>query len=123
MSETRDWVDAIDVYSQYFNAHATANGVERKAAIVKLTCLKDIEGLLAYQISASFFPFRDPEDFAVSGDAEVSEIVFEAKKRRAKKKEEELLKTIQEDIDALIPKIDPQAEIYWDRPLMDARRG
>ncbi|MBR0136872.1 MAG: hypothetical protein IJM15_00465 [Erysipelotrichaceae bacterium] len=123
MSVTRDWVDAIDVYSQYFNAHANVNGVERKAAIVKLTCLKDIEGLLAYQISASFFPFRDPEDFVVSGDAEASEIVFEAKKRRVKKKEAELLETIREDLDKIITKLDPKAEIYWDRPLMEARMG
>ena len=123
MSVTRDWVDAIDVYSQYFNAHADVCGIERRAAIVKLTCLKDIEGLLAYQISASFFPFRDPEDFVVSGDAEISEIVFEAKKRRVKKKEEELLTTIQQDIDKLIPQLDPKAEIYWDKPLREARIG
>ena len=122
-NQTRDWVDAIDVYSQYFNAHCVYNGSERRAAIVKLTLMKDITGYQEYQISASFFPFENPEDFMVANDVMVIKTVLEGTKRRSRKKEQELLKTIKDDIDSILPQLNAEAMIYWDNPLREARIG
>lgn len=122
-NQQRDWVDALDVYSQYFNAHCVYNGSERKAAIVKLTLMKDIEGNQEYQISASFFPFNDPEDFLVANDVIVSKTVLDGIKRRNKKKEEEIMKTFRDDIDRILPELKADAVIYWDKPLREARLG
>ena len=121
MKPRRTWVDAEDVYSQYFYAHCVYRGSERRAAIVKLTAQKDSEGVLAYEISASFMPFEDEEDFRVPNDVRVSRVVLDGRKKRAKDKEKELLSTIQEEIDALLPALRADAEVYWDRPLLDAR--
>ena len=118
--QERDFIDALDVYSQYFHAMADLNGIKRRAAIVKLTLLKDTEGICCYQISASLMPFEDEEDFRVPEDARFEKIVFDGKKRRMKKKEAELLETIREDIRALLPE---DAEIFFDRPLREARFG
>ena len=118
----KEWVDAVDVYSQYFHAHGVFDGSERKAAIVKLTVLKDIEGILQYQISASFFPFRDEEDFLVADDVLFAKTVSEGAKRRSRKKEQEMLESIREQIDELLQACD-DAVIYWDRPLREARLG
>ena len=123
MNNQRDWVDALDVYSQYFNAHCVSDGSERKAAIVKLTLMKDIEGIQEYQISASFFPFRDPEDFLVANDVLVSKTVLAGIKRRNRKKEAEIMKSFRDEIDAILPELKADAVIYWDRPLLDARWG
>ena len=117
----REWVDALDVYSQYFHAHAACCGGERRAALIKLTLLKDAEGMTAYQASASFMPFEDEEDFRVPEDVRVEKIVFEGKKRRNKKKEKELLGTLQEEIEGLLPSLDAEAEVFWDAPLREAR--
>ncbi|MBQ1316393.1 MAG: hypothetical protein IIY46_02810 [Lachnospiraceae bacterium] len=117
----RTWVDALDIYSQYFHAHCNSRGSERRAALVRLTALKDAEGVLAYQISASFMPFEDEEDFRVPNDVLAERIVHDGMKKRAKKKEEELLSVIRDEIDALLPSLRAEAEIFWDRPLRDAR--
>lgn len=117
----RNWVDALDIYSQYFHAHCTFRGSERRAALVKLTAQKDAEGVLAYQISASFMPFEDEEDFRVPDDIVAKRIVLDGMKKRAKKKEEELLAVIRDEIDALLPSLRADAEIDWNRPLRDAR--
>ena len=52
--QEKEWLDAIDVYSQYFHASYVKKDCIRRAAIVKLTLLKDSEGKLGYEISASF---------------------------------------------------------------------
>ena len=122
IDDNREWTDAIDVYSQYFNAKATFNNIERRAATVKLTALKDIEGNLGYQISASFFPFRDEEDFGDPADAVVKKLLLLVK-RRNKKKEALMLEEIQKNIDELLPELDENAVIYWDKPLREARMG
>ncbi len=57
-----------NVYSQYFQANATFSGVERRGALVLL--ISDSEaGMISYKVAVSFFPHKDPEDFAVSYDA------------------------------------------------------
>ena len=122
MNDThKNWFEDLDVYSQYFHAQAAVNEIERRAVLVKLTLIKDDEGMIAYKISASFFPFRDPEDFVISGDAYIEKIVFEGKKRRNRKAEGELLEKIREDLDGLVKDLDEDAAIYWDKPLRDAR--
>ncbi len=123
MNEMKNWFEDLDVYSQYFHAKAVVGGIERRAAIVKLTLVKDSEGMTAYKASASFFPFRDPEDFVISGDAYIEKIVYEGKKRRNKKAEETLLSTLHEELDALVKELDEGAVICWDRPLREARYG
>ena len=117
----RDWCDEIDLYRQYFHAHCVFNGVERRAAYVKLSVMKDTKGMMAYRVSATFFPFADPEDFLITTDAMVEEIVEFIGKRRNKKKEAALLEKFRDLVDPLLPKVEPKAEIYWDRPLRDAQ--
>ncbi len=119
----REWLDVIDVYSQYFHAECTYNGSLRRAALVKLSVMKDIEGILAYQVSASFFPCENEEDFRVADDVYVSGIVSDGQKRRTKKNEEKLLEGFREEINSLLPQLSSDAVIFWDRPLRDARFG
>ncbi len=91
--------------------------------MVKLSVMKDIEGILAYQVSASFFPFENEEDFLVANDVYVSGIVSDGQKRRTKKNEEKLLEGFREEINSLLPQLSEDAVIFWDRPLRDARFG
>ena len=119
----KEWLDVIDVYSQYFHATCHYNGSLRRAVLVKLSVLKDAEGVLTYQASASFFPFEDEEDFSVANDAYVSDIVADGQKRRSKKNEEKLMEGFREKIDSLLPQLSEDATVYWDRPLRDARFG
>ncbi len=123
MNEMNTWFEDLDVYSQYFHAKAVVNGIERRAVIVKLTLVKDSEGMTAYKASASFFPFRDPEDFVISGDAYIEKIVYEGKKRRNKKAEETLLSGLHEELDVLVRELDENAVIEWEKPLREARYG
>ena len=116
-----DSIDDLDVYSQYFNAHAVYEGIERRAAIVKLTLMSDMEGNKAYKISVSFFPFEDPEDFRVTSDCYVEKIMELSGKRRSRKKEDVLMNILQKEIDKLSETLDAQAEVYWDKPLREAR--
>lgn len=118
--QEKEWLDAIDVYSQYFHASYTGEGTIRKAAIVRLTVLKDSEGLLEYQISASFMPYEDEEDFRVPEDVRFETFLSYGAKRRNKKLEAEYLSQIREKIDQLLPE---QGKILWDQPLRDARFG
>lgn len=119
----REWIEAIDVYSQYFHASCPFEGSLRKAALVKLTVLKDENREHSYQVSASFMPYEDEEDFRVPDDLRVSRIVYSGTKRRVKKKEEEFLNEIREKIDVLLPQMGSDAVIFWDRPLREARFG
>ena len=119
----REWMDAVDVYSQYFRASFERGESIRKAAIVKLTALKDANGVLAYEASASFMPFEDEEDFRVPDDIRASRIVSCGAKRRMKKNEEKLLSSLPEEIDRLLKEMDGNARVDWDRPLREARLG
>ena len=67
----------INVYQQYFAAEGTFSGVERHGASVLLISNSEA-GQIRYEAAVSFFPHRDPEDFAVSYDAFFSKVLYEA---------------------------------------------
>ena len=110
----------INVYQQYFAAECTFNGVERHGASVMLIATSE-EGQIRYEIAVSFFPHTTDDDYVISYDAYFSKVVFEAKGRRSKKREQQLLETIQEEADSLSG--EANGKIFWDKPLIEARRG
>lgn len=110
----------INVYEQYFKAEGTFNGVERRAVNVML--VSDSEaGNIRYELALSFFPHKSDDDFAISYDAWFSKVLYEASGRRSKKREETLLATLREEADKLAA--ENGASIFWDAPLIEARRG
>ena len=109
-----------NVYSQYFQANATFSGVERRGALVLL--VSDSEaGMISYKVAVSFFPHKDPEDFAVSYDAYFEKEVFNAPGRRSKKREAAFMESLRNEIDAISAEYD--ATVDWDHPLNEARLG
>ncbi len=112
----------IDVFACYYEACATVNGRDRHAAVVKLTATSDA-GEITYEYSVSFFPYDDPEDFAISYDACESETVFQGKGRRTKKRDAQYLETetLRAHADALAARLD--GTIDWEKPLIQARFG
>ena len=110
----------INVYQQYFAAECTFNGVERHGAAVMLIATSE-EGQIRYEVAVSFFPHNTDDDYVISYDAYFSKVVFEAKGRRSKKREQQLLETIQEEADLLAD--EANGKIFWDKPLIEARRG
>ena len=110
----------IDVYEQYFEGSAKVNGRARHAAQVKLTAESDA-GMIRYEVSVNFFPYDDPEDFAISYDGFFSKEIYHAKGRRSKKKEAVWLETLKEEADALAA--ENGGTIDWEKPLIEARRG
>ena len=109
----------LNVYEQYFSAAAEFNGVSRKGALVMLIATSE-EGNIRYEAAVTFFPHRDEEDFAVSYDAYFNKVLYEAKGRRSKKREEVLLQELQQHIDELAH--EAGGTVYWDQPLREARR-
>ena len=108
----------IDVYMQYFAADCVFNEVPRHAAVVKLTATSD-EGVITYEVSVSFFPFNDPEDFVISYDAFFSKVLSQEKGRRTKKKDELYLSMVRETADDLAESTG--GSIDWEKPLIPAR--
>lgn len=108
----------IHVYQQYFAAECTANGTPRRGAAVMLTASSG-EGNIRYTVTVSFFPHRDAEDFGISYDACCEEVLYEARGRRSKKREQALMETLRDRADALAAKMD--GVIFWDQPLIAAR--
>ena len=110
----------INVYSQYFEAKACCSGVERRGALVLL--ISDSEaGNISYRAAVSFFPPREPEDFAVSYDAYFEKELYRAAGRRSRKREAQRVESLRTEIDALSAAQD--ALVLWDRPLRDAQMG
>ncbi|MBP5217930.1 MAG: hypothetical protein J6Z47_03150 [Bacteroidales bacterium] len=110
----------INVYEQYFKAEGTFNEVERKAVNVML--VSDSEaGQIRYELMVSFFPHRSEDDFAISYDACFSKVLHEAAGRRSRKREEALLATLRDEANKLAS--ENGASIFWDYPLIEARRG
>ena len=110
----------INVYQQYFSAQGTFHGVPRHAVSVLL--ISDSEaGRIRYEVAVSFFPHNDAEDFAVSYDAFFSKVLYEASGRRSKKREALLLESLRDEADALAS--EAGGIIFWDQPLLEARRG
>ena len=110
----------VNVYEQYFEANGIFNGVERHAVSVML--ISDSEaGCIRYEVAVSFFPHHSPDDFAISYDAYFVKVIYESKGRRSKKREADLMEMIRAEADALAS--EQNAVIYWDKPLIEARRG
>ena len=110
----------IDVYRCYYEAECEFAGVPRKAALVTLTSDSEA-GQIRYTAAATFFPHRDPEDFAVSYDAVAETVLYEGKGRRSKKREAALLEGLQNAIDEAAAPL--TAAIFWDKPLREAQFG
>jgi hypothetical protein len=110
----------VNVFEQYFSADAEFNGVPRHGSKVMLIATSE-EGSIRYEAAVTFFPHRDEEDFAVSYDAYFSKVLYEAKGRRSKKREEALLEAFQEEVDQLADTIG--GKVLWEQPLREARRG
>lgn len=110
----------VNVYEQYFESSCTYNDVPRKGALVMLVA-DSCDGMIRYQAAVSFFPHRDEEDFAVSYDAYFEKTLYEAKGRRSKKREKSLLEDFRTTIDEIAAEQD--AEVFWDKPLREERRG
>lgn len=110
----------VNVFEQYFSADAEFNGVPRHGAKVMLVAFSE-EGNIRYEVAVTFFPHRDEEDYAVSYDAYFSKVLYEAKGRRSKKREEALMQEFQQHIDELAQ--EANGTIYWEKPLREARRG
>ena len=111
----------LNVYEQYFSAEVEFNDVPRNGALVMLVATSE-EGNIRYEAAVTFFPHRDDEDFAVSYDAYFSKVLYEAKGRRSKKREEALLmENLQNEIDQLADTIG--GKVLWEQPLREARRG
>ena len=110
----------FNVYEQYFSAKAEFNDVPRHGALVMLIATSE-EGQIRYEAAVTFFPHNDEEDYAVSYDAYFSKVLYEAKGRRSKKREETLLQEFQQNIDIIAQ--EAGGTVYWDKPLRVARRG
>ena len=110
----------IDVYKQYFAADCLFNTVQRNGAVVALTATSDA-GTIKYDVSVSFFPHVDDEDYAISYDAYAEKEIYSSRGRRSKKREAELLKTFREQIDSVACTLG--GKVFWDRPLKEARKG
>ena len=110
----------VNVYERYYAAEAEFNGVARHAALVMLIADSDA-GNIRYEAAVSFFPHNDDEDYAVSYDAYFSKVLYEAKGRRSKKREQALLDTFVSEIDRLAEIIG--GKVLWDQPLREERRG
>ncbi len=110
----------INVYQQFFSAECTFNEVERHGALVMLIATSE-EGRIKYEVAVTFFPHVSDDDFAISYDAYFSKVLFEAPGRRSKKREQQLLEAIQIEADSLAD--EANGKIFWDKPLMEARRG
>lgn len=110
----------VNVYQQYFAASLTYSGTERRAASVML--VSDSEaGHIRYEAAVTFFPHEDEEDWRISYDAYFSRVLYEASGRRSKKREQTLLDSLPEVIDALAA--EAGGTVHWDQPLRDASRG
>ena len=110
----------IDVYRQYFSAQCVFNGVERKGVLAVLTATSD-SGEIKYEVTLTFFPHSDPEDFAVSYDACVTKTIYQAKGRRSKKREAVYLEEFRTHADALANELG--CVIDWEKPLREAQFG
>lgn len=108
----------INVYQQYFAAECTYNGVDRHAAAVTLIATSE-DGQIRYEVAVSFFPHVSDDDFAISYDAYFSKLLYEAKGRRSKKREQQLMEILHDESDSLAT--EANGVIFWDRPLIEAR--
>ena len=110
----------INVYERYYAAETEFNGVPRHGALVMLVADSEA-GNIKYEAAVTFFPHNDEEDYAVSYDAYFSKVLYEAKGRRSKKREQTLMETFEQEIDQLAETIG--GKVLWEQPLQEARVG
>ncbi len=110
----------INVYEQYFAAEGEYNGVPRKGALVMLTSTSD-NGTIKYVAAVSFFPHRDDEDFTISYDAFFAKELYSANGRRSKKREQQFMEGLRQEIDGLTA--EEGCKVLWEQPLREARFG
>lgn len=110
----------IDVYKQYFSAEGCFSGVKRRGVAVMLTSSSG-GGEIRYTLTATFFPFENPEDFRITYDAAFSKVLYEGKGRRSRKREQSMLETLRGQTDILAA--EQHAKIFWDKPLNEAQYG
>ena len=110
----------INVYERYYAAEAEFNGVQRHGALVMLVADSDA-GIIKYEAAVTFFPHNNEDDYAVSYDAYFSKVLYEAKGRRSKKREEVLIENFQNEIEQLAETIG--GKVLWEQPLREERRG
>ena len=77
------------------------------------------QGTIKYEITMTFFPYREPEDFSISYDAYISQEIYNAKGRRSKKREAVFLEELQTVANQLATKLG--GTIDWNKPLCPAR--
>lgn len=110
----------VNVYERYYAAEAEFNGIPRHGAMVMLIATSE-EGNIRYEVAVTFFPHNDEEDYAVSYDAYFSKVLYEAKGRRSKKREQALLETLAVEIDQIAETVG--GKVLWEQPLREERRG
>ena len=111
----------VNVYSRYFSAECEYGGVRRRAALVTL-CSDSEQGHITYSASVTFFPHVDDEDFAVSYDAARTQVLYEGKGRRSKKREQtKFMPSLHEHANELAASLN--GTIDWECPLTEARLG
>ena len=110
----------IDVYRQYFEAECTFAGVPRRAALVTLTSDSEA-GQIRYTAAVAFLPHTSEGDCGASYDAFAETVLYEAKGRRSKKRETQLMEQLQAAFDDAAAALD--AKVFWDKPLREAQFG
>ena len=110
----------ICVYEQYFAARHPGNGTPRRGARAVLIASTG-EGMVRYEATLSFFPHETDDDFRISYDICGSRILYEAKGRRSGKRELGMLEGIRYVFEEIAEELG--GEIYWEKPLIDARYG
>ena len=117
-TQRRTHMKIINVYEQYFSASCLYNGIQRNGALVTLTSTSE-QGTIKYEITLTFFPHTEPEDFSISYDAYTSLELYYAKGRRSKKRETAFLEQLQSIATELAGKLG--GTIDWNKPLCPAR--
>lgn len=108
----------INVYQQYFKGECLFNSKERHGVSVLLVSESE-SGNIRYEVAVNFFPHIADDDFAITYDAYLSKIVYEASGRRSRKREKELLDGLRPVAEELAAEIN--GVIDWEHPLTSAR--
>ena len=107
-------------YEQYFEARHPGNGRPRHAARAALT-VSTGDGRVRYEAELSFFPHDTAEDYGISYDICASQVLYEGRGRRGRKREAALLEGLRDALDALAAEMG--GTVFWEKPLIPARFG
>lgn len=109
-----------NVYQRCYAANAEYNGLTRRAASVMLISHSGGSNI-CYEAAVTFFPYESEGDFRITYDAYFAKKLYEATDRRSKKREKELLLTLQAEIDSLAATIN--AQVFWNKPISEVQAG